>query len=167
MLFLLGGPLFRIVSDVESDSYQYARLIDDTLKPISNLHPSYIKNTFDFLDELRDQTFEKDVWLVTIDIESLYTNIQPDQGIRAVQNVYDRSGVHIHCFPEIKRLLEISLKNNDFKFGDLWFKQKWGVSMGKILLPHLLTFFLQNGKKIYLPLEKISSFTNDFWMMVS
>ena len=33
MLFLLGGPLFRIVSDVESDSYQYARLIDDTLKP--------------------------------------------------------------------------------------------------------------------------------------
>ena len=74
MLFLLGGPLFRIVSDVESDSYQYARLIDDTLKPISNLHPSYIKNTFDFLDELRDQTCEKDVWLVTIDIESLYTN---------------------------------------------------------------------------------------------
>ena len=66
--------MFRIVSDVESDSYQYARLIDDTLKPISNLHPSYIKNTFDFLDELRDQTCEKDVWLVTIDIESLYTN---------------------------------------------------------------------------------------------
>ena len=91
MLFLLGGPLFRIVSDVESDSYQYARLIDDTLKPISNLHPSYIKNTFDFLDELRDQTCEKDVWLVTIDIESLYTNGSKDIDLllsNSFQNYY-------------------------------------------------------------------------------
>ena len=136
-----------IVSDVESDSYHYASLIDNALKPISNLHPSYIKNTYDFLDELRDQVFDEDVWLVTIDIESLYTNIQPDQGIRAVQSVYDRSDIHIHCFSEIKRLLEISLKNNDFKFGDHWFRQKWGVSMGKIFAPTLANIFLAEWEK--------------------
>ena len=132
------------------------------MKPISNLHPSYIKNTYDFLDELRELTFDEDVWLATIDIESLYTNIQPDQGIRAVQSVYDRSGVHIHGFSEIKRLLEISLKNNDFKFGDLWFRQKWGVSMGKTFAPTLANIFLAEWEKDLFALSEKIKFYKRF-----
>ena len=136
-----------VVSDVESDSYRYAKFIDNCLKPISDLHPSYIKNTYDFLEQLSSQAFHKDCWLVAIDVESLYTNIQPQRGLQAVQNVYDRSGIRIPEFPQVKKLLEISLKNNDFKFGDKYFKQVFGTSMGKIFSPTYANIFLADWEK--------------------
>ena len=69
-----------IVSDCGSDSYRWSELIDYYLKPLSNIHPSYIKDTNDFLDKLRELEVSQDALLVTFDVESLYTNIQPERG---------------------------------------------------------------------------------------
>ena len=133
-----------IVSDVNSDSYRYAKYIDDALKPLADQHPSYIKNTYDLLEQLRSQEFSADSFLVTFDVEALYTNIQPDRGLEALQKVYDRSGIFIPRFDHVKELLEISLKNNDFQFGDQHFRQCFGTSMGKIYAPTYANIFMAN-----------------------
>ena len=62
-----GRPIVR---DVSSDSYRYSELLDDVLKPLANIHPTFIKDTGHFLDKLRDKTFKKDAFLVTFDVES-------------------------------------------------------------------------------------------------
>lgn len=131
-----------IVSDINSDSYRYSRYIDNVLKPLADLHPSYIKNTYDFLDQLRDQEFTSGAFLVTFDVEALYTNIQPEKGLSALQSVYERSGLHIAEFEHAKSLLEISLKNNDFCFGDKYFNQIFGTSMGKVFAPTYASIFM-------------------------
>ena len=136
-----------VVSDVESDSHRIGTYIDDCLKPISDLHPSYIRNTDHFLEQLRSQAFHENCWLVAIDVESLYTNIQPGRGLQALQNVYERSGINIPNFPQVKKLLEISLKNNDFKFGDKYFKQIFGCSMGKVFSPTYANIFLADWER--------------------
>ena len=51
-----------IVSDCSSDSYHISELIDHFIKPLSNRHPSYVKDTWDLLDKLRD--IEVVGWLV-------------------------------------------------------------------------------------------------------
>ena len=133
-----------IVSDIDSDSYRYAEYIDNILKPLSDIHPSYIKNTYHLLEELREVTFNNDAYLVCFDVNSLYTNIQPDKGIEALQKVYERSGLNILEFEHAKALLEISLKNNDFKFGDQHYRQCYGTSMGKIYAPTYANIFMAN-----------------------
>ena len=42
-----------IVSDIY-DSFHISELIDHFIKPLSNRHPIYVKDTWDLLDQLRD-----------------------------------------------------------------------------------------------------------------
>ena len=133
-----------IVSDINSDSYRYAEYIDNQLKPLADLHPAYIKNTYDLLEQLTNQEFSSESYLVTFDVEALYTNIQPEKGIEALQKVYERSGLFIPKFDSVKALLEISLNNNDFYFGDQCFRQCFGTSMGKKYAPTYANIFMAN-----------------------
>ena len=132
-----------IVSDCGSDSYKWSELIDFYLKPLSNIHPSYIKDTDDFLDKIRDLEISKDALLVTFDVESLYTNIQPEKGLEALEKIYRRSGISMP-FDEIKRLLELSLNHNDFQFDNQWYVQVSGTAMGKRYAPNYANIFMAN-----------------------
>lgn len=136
-----------IVSDIDSDSYRYSELIDDFLRPFADIHPSYIKDTNHFLDQLRDLKIEKNALLVTFDVESLYTNIQPDKGLLALDKVFHRAGgtgLDKLVFNEIRSLLEISLNNNDFQFNDEWYQQISGVSMGRKFAPNFANVYMSN-----------------------
>ena len=70
-----------IVSDCGPDSYKWSELIDHYLKPLACKHDSYVKDTGDFIDKIGKLKISKDAILVTFDVESLYTNIQPDRGL--------------------------------------------------------------------------------------
>ena len=132
-----------ICSDCSADSYKYSELIDHYLKPLACEHPSYLKDTDDFLDKMRTVTISDDAILVTCDVTSLYTNIDPVQGLRAFDIISKKSK---RCGPykEIRALLEICLKNNDFKFGDQWFLQIKGTAMGKKFAPSYANIFMAN-----------------------
>lgn len=75
-----------IVSDCGSESYGIAEWLDHYLNPLSTQHPSFIRDTMDFLHKLREKTFATRCLLFTIDVSSLYTNIDTRLGIRAIQN---------------------------------------------------------------------------------
>lgn len=65
-----------IVSDCKSTSYNIAMYIDHFLGPLSTKHPSYLKDTYHFLDIIKSITVPTNSYLFTIDIDSLYTNIE-------------------------------------------------------------------------------------------
>ena len=132
-----------IVSDCSSDSYRWSELIDHYLKPLACNHPSYVKDTNDFLDKLRDLEISENALLVTCDVESLYTNIQPDRGLEALDNIYRNSSTSIP-YNEIRELLDISLTNNDFKFGEQWYLQTSGTAMGKKYAPNYANIYMAN-----------------------
>jgi hypothetical protein len=73
-----------IVSDCGSDTYRVSEYIDDFLKPLAVKHPSYIKDTYHFLERLKEIHVPPNALLVTIDVESLYTNINNVEGLSAV-----------------------------------------------------------------------------------
>ena len=64
-----------VVSDFSSDSFHISELVDHFIKPLSNRHPSYVKDTWDLLDKLRDTEVPSNPILVTADVQSLYANI--------------------------------------------------------------------------------------------
>jgi len=132
-----------IVSDCGSESYRVSQYIDSFIRPISIRHSSYIKDTYDFVSKIRGQEIPKNALLVTGDVSSLYTNMHIDRTLEVIKNALTR-------FPDpqrpddfIMRLLEITLRNNDFTFNEEFFLQICGTAMGKSYAPGLADVYLE------------------------
>ena len=66
-----------IVSDCGSETYNLAEFIDHYINPLSHTHPSYIKDTFTFVEKLKNLTVPENSFLFSIDVESLYQHRYP------------------------------------------------------------------------------------------
>ncbi len=140
-------PHRPIVSDCSSDTYNLSTYLDYLLSPVSTKHPSYIKDTNDFLNKLKEQTVHPDSYLITLDVESLYTNIDNKDGLEAVREVLNQYPDRSRPDEELLELLSICLENNDFKFNGRWFLQLWGTSMGKKFAPKYANIFMAHFEK--------------------
>ena len=69
-----------IVSDVCSESYKISEYIDHFLKPLASKHESYLKDTSDFLNKLKQVQVNSESLLITMDVSNVYTNIDPHEG---------------------------------------------------------------------------------------
>lgn len=136
-----------IVSDCDSTTYNVARYIDHYLNPLSSLHPSYIKDTYHFLDVIRPITVPSASLLFTIDIDSLYTNINTNMGLRAVREVLNRHPDPSRPDSELLQLLEICLTYNDFIFNDQWFLQIQGTAMGHRYAPSYANIYMSEWER--------------------
>ena len=123
-----------IVSDINSESYAISRFIDYHLAPFSTKHDSYIKNTYDFLDKIKQVSTFPEALLISCDVDSLYTNIDNEMGIRAVKEAFSKDPQPIHQY--IIKLLQLSLEGNDFIFNKKHYLQISGTAMGKKFAPH-------------------------------
>lgn len=123
-----------IVSDVNSESYNIAYFIDACLAEYADKHPTYVKNTYDFLDRISNHKLTPDIILISLDVESLYTNINKELGIRAVREAFGADRKELHEY--VIKLLDLSLSTNDFCFNEKHYLQVSGTAMGKRYAPH-------------------------------
>ena len=135
-----------IISDCESESYAVSEYIDHYLQQIANKHASYVKDTPDFLTKLKQAKIKPDTLLITLDVESMYTNINNEGGLKAVRNAFQNNPDPRRPDEHILELLELSLKNNDFEFNNELFLQVSGTAMGKKFAPSYANILWQNGK---------------------
>ena len=68
-----------IVSSCESPTENISQFLNYWLQPIMRNLPSYLKDTSQLINELKELSVEPNTLLVTIDVKSLYTCI-PDSG---------------------------------------------------------------------------------------
>ena len=131
-----------IVSDCDSETYGTAQYIEYFLNPISTRHPSYIKDTYDFISKIRELTLPPDCFLFTIDIDSLYTNIETPAGLEAVTEWFSRYPNKNRPDSILLKLLEINLNKNDFEFDTKFYLQVKGTAMGKRFAPSYANIFM-------------------------
>ncbi|KAG7489839.1 hypothetical protein JOB18_021555 [Solea senegalensis] len=131
-----------IVSDCSSETYRTAEYLDFFLNPLSTTHPSYIKDTDDFIDKIKNVDIPADSILFTIDIDSLYTNIDIKEGIQSVNNIFSKNYDKKRPDKELLQLLEINLTRNDFEFNNEYFLQIKGTAMGKKFAPAYANIFM-------------------------
>ena len=131
-----------IVSDCSSESYKVSEYIDHHLAPLAVNHPSYVKDTQDFISKLSELKIPKNAMLVTLDVDGLYTNINNQDGIKAVADMLRQNPGHNRPDAQLLKLLEISLLNNDFTFNGQWYLQIFGTAMGKKFAPNYANIFM-------------------------
>ena len=98
--------------------------------------PSYIKDTVDFINKIKDFKFKsKKSYLVTLDVSSLYTNIPHSDGIDACKHFLNKRCDGLLKSQDITKLIQLVLENNYFKFDDEFYPQKMGTAMGSSMAP--------------------------------
>lgn len=131
-----------IVSDCNSETYHTAEYIEHYLNPISTRHPSYLKDTYDFIDKIKELIIPPNALLFTIDIDSLYTNIETEVGLKAVEKCMRQYPDPARPDTYILKLLEINLTRNDFEFDSKFYLQTKGTAMGKKFAPSYANIFM-------------------------
>lgn len=131
-----------IVSDCSSATYNVSLYIDHFLGPLSTKHQSYLKDTYHFLEVVRRLVLPSNALLFTIDIESLYTNINTDLGLSTVRNIFRRNLDAQRPDEEVLQLLELCLRCNDFEFNGNRYLQVEGTTMGHRYAPSYANLYM-------------------------
>lgn len=136
-----------IVSDCGSETYQTAEYIDYFLNPLSTKHPSFIKDTYHFISIIKNLKIPVNSSFFTVDIDSLYTNIDTKAGLQAVKKVFRQYPQENRPDQELLELLEINLTKNDFEFDSKYYLQIKGVAMGKKFAPSYANIFMADWEE--------------------
>ena len=144
-----------IISGCDSPTAKLSVYLDHYLKPIVDALPSYIKDTNDFLLTVLhpDLKIPPDSILVTMDVQSLYTNIPQDEGIEICLSALEQYYEHNLPLPTgyLRQTFNFILKYNYFQFDYKYYLQIHGKAMGTTFAPNcsgvFLGFFEQNGLK--------------------
>lgn len=131
-----------IVSDCNSETYRTAEFIEYYLNPLSTRHPSYIKDTYHFIQLITNLKIPNNSFLFTIDVDSLYTNIDTQSGIAATKKIFSKYPDKKRPDKEILELLYINLTRNDFMFDSTFYLQTKGTAMGKKFAPSYANIFM-------------------------
>jgi len=132
-----------IVADVETESSRVCSLIDHFLQPLSIRHPSYLKDTYDFINKIRNTEVRETDLLISADVESLYTNMRIDLILSSVREIFRLYPDPARPDEGIIRLLELTLNNNDFEFDGKFYLQICGIAMGRKYAPSAANIYLR------------------------
>ncbi|XP_053575241.1 LOW QUALITY PROTEIN: histone-lysine N-methyltransferase, H3 lysine-36 specific [Bombina bombina] len=80
-----------IVSGIGCLTEKASEYIDHRLRHYVEELPSYVQDTMQVLQRLEHLTLNETTWLVTTDVESLYTSINHEQGLKAVKYFLDKN----------------------------------------------------------------------------
>jgi len=90
--------------------------------------------------------------LFTMDVESLYTNIDTEMVMKANRETFNKFPDSTRPDKYILRLLELSLTKNDFEFNGKQYLQVKGTAMGKKCAPAYADIYMAAWEETVLPL---------------
>ena len=123
-------PLRPISSGSSSCTKRLSEFIDTFLKPLAQKLPSYVQDTTSFINKLRTQKFSGPIYVSSLDVTSLYPNIDHEEGSQACEdllNTRDRKSIPTGL---LKHLIILIFRLNTIWFGGRFFQQIKGTAMG-------------------------------------
>lgn len=128
-----------IVAGPVCPTSRLSQLIDCIIKDLPQDTKSYVRDDIHFLSKLERSLPESQQHLLaTFDVESLYTNIDHELGIKAIKYWINKLGNKIASrFTEdfICDAIRIVLENNTFHFDNKFYLQIKGTAMGTKMAP--------------------------------
>lgn len=86
-------------------------------------------------------------------MDSLYTNIDTTEGIKAVKDIFLQYPHTKRPDEELLQLLEINLTRNDFEFNNKFYLQVKGTTMGKEIHPDICQHLYDSIISLYIILD--------------
>ena len=139
----VNNPGRPVISSVNSHTEKISAYVDEFLRPIAERLPSHIRDTTDFIQRMKVLgKLPVECYLVTLDVSSLYTNIDIDEGLTVVQEELTKTNLVKPSAKTLTCLLEKVLRLNNFTFNDEHFIQIKGTAMGTRVAPNFAHVYM-------------------------
>lgn len=145
-------PTRPVCSSCGAIDHPLGAWVNEQLQPVAQAQPSFFKNSFECLQQLRELEVPANAFFFTADATSLYTNIPTEPALEIVSE-YLRENAKDYSYnvDALVAALEIVFRNNLFRFGDLYSKQTRGTAMGKRPAPPWATIFFGIHENDFVP----------------
>lgn len=134
-----GRPIISGNGSLTEPSSQF---VDYFIKPLVRDLPSFIEDTTDVLCALMNITNATGCYMVTLDVASLYTNIDHQEGLEALQHYLSLRSDTTPPNEFLLSLTKWTLHNNVFIFQNSFYRQRKGTAMGACFAPNYANLFL-------------------------
>jgi hypothetical protein len=118
-----GKPIRPIISTVKIYNYQLAKYLDSFLKPLIN-DEYMLKDTYDFVNKISEIDVSTERYLVSFDVESLFTNVPTEETIEIILDLAFKDGEKFFrelTRAQLKKLLKICTQESHFQFKGEYF----------------------------------------------
>ncbi len=143
--FIKFPPLRPIVSNINSCTRRISEFLDSFLKFQAQRCSSFVRDTKHFLqkiEEVNNSKLPRQSVLVTMDVASLYTNIDHEEGAEACRIKLEQRKNKKISSETLKSLILLVLKCTAFKFGTKIYNQIKGTCMGTPMAPNYANLFM-------------------------
>ena len=141
-------PLRPIVSSRGSISYEVAKELARILRPLIGKSPHHIKNTGDFVQQVRGITLKPTECITSYDVSALFTSVPIEPAITIIRKKLELDpGLHTRTTMKVEQiisLLEFCLKTTYFQFQGRYYEQLHGAAMGSPISPIVANLYMED-----------------------
>ena len=126
-------PVRLVVANCETPTEKVSEFLDHQIQPIMKLGNSDIRDTGDFLEKLRaTREIPKESILVTAHVVGIYPSIPHNEGLKALQNQYDKFIYKIVFTEYLIKMADFVLKDDWFEINSKFYKHIRGSNRYKV-----------------------------------
>ena len=144
----IGMPLRPIVSSTGTFTYQTSKEVARILKPLVGRSPHHLKNTQDFIDQIKGIHLGQDQCMMSYDVKALFTFVSTTKPITIIkqlleqdQELQQRTSLSIE---NILSLLEFCINSTYFSFQGKFYEQLESAAMGSPLSPIVANLYMES-----------------------
>jgi len=130
-----------ICSDLASLPHSLGQWVDLALQPVVTSQSTYFKDSFALKRKLNTLVISPNASLFTYDAVSMYTNIEINDCLERISTFLSTIWDRIEC-AAVTSAMEIVMRNNRMRFGDLIFHQIRRVAMGMSPAPTIANLYI-------------------------
>ena len=155
-------PVRPVLSARKTPLYTFSKFLIQFIENFTS-NEFTLKNNMQLVDDLKNLQLNSESYMVSYDIESLYTNIPIDETIQILLDQMNEENLVRNAEKkELKRMLLQATGNSYFIFNGQYYKQKEGLAMGQPLSTPLANAFLAYHEKKWIQ-DCPSSFKPSFY----
>ena len=147
-----GVPLRPILSAVTCHNYKLAKFLAPLLSPLAASEYT-VSDVFSFCKEIQHRVDLNRKLMISLDIESLFTNVPVAETIDIIlSKLFTSDSCIYHGFnrKDFQTLLQLAVADSYFSFNNKLYKQTEGMSMGSPLGPLFANIFLSHYESQWL-----------------
>ena len=144
----LGMPLRPIVSRFGTVTYQTSKEVARILKPLVGRSPHHVKNTEDFIDQIKGIPLGQDQCMMSYDVNALFTFVPTTKAITIIKQLLEQDQElqqrTSFALENILSLLESCITSTYFSFQGKFYDQLEGADMGCPLSPIVANLYMES-----------------------